>query len=148
MAVFPIHEEVIIMTKVLKRISAVAMAAAMATTMAISASAAESKHLNEPFLNGTADGYITSNSYTNRVTVHTTYTSEADRMYVGADVDYTASGDLITRLPRTPGYNTDAIAYTSPVISVNEPITVFSSHEIFVGQEVWGEYNQLYSVML
>lgn len=69
-------------------------------------------------------------------------------MYVGADVDYTASGDLITRLPRTPGYNTDKIAYTSPVISVNEPITVFSSHEIFVGQEVWGEYNQLYSVML
>lgn len=136
------------MTKVLKRISAVAMAAAMATTMAISASAAESKHLNQSFLNGTADGYITSNSYTNRVTVYTTYTSEADRMYVGADVDYTGSGALITRLPRTVKYNTNTVAYTSPTISVNEPITVFSSHEMFVGQDYWGDYNQLYNVML
>lgn len=39
MVVFPIHEEVITMTKIFKRISAVAMAAAMATTMAITASA-------------------------------------------------------------------------------------------------------------
>ncbi len=136
------------MTKLFKRISAVAMAAAMATTMAVSASAAESDHLNQPFLDGIADGYITSNSYTNRVTVYTTYTSEADRMYVGADVDYTASGELITRLPRSGDYNTSVVSYISPVISADEPITVFSSHEIFMGQKVWGEYNQLYSVML
>ncbi len=136
------------MTKLFKRISAVAMAAAMATTMAVSASAEESDHLNQPFLGGTADGYITSDSRSNTVTVYTTYTSEADRMYVSADVDYTASGELITRLPRTPGYNTDMIRATSPTLDVNEPITVFTSHEIFVGQKSWGDYNQLYSVML
>lgn len=136
------------MTKLFKRVSTVAMAAVMATTIAVSANAAESAHLEADFCGGVADGYIKSNSVTNTVTVYTTYSDIADRLYVAADVVNTLTGEDITSLPRTVKYNSTRVAYTSPTIYSNTPITVFSAHEVFVGSNVWGDYNQLYNVML
>lgn len=139
------------MTKLFKRISAVAMAAAMATTMAVSASAElhTSSTEEQDFCGGKAEGVIYAEDTMCTVTVGTYYTNVADRIFVGFDIDDSITGELLKSCPRTEEYNEYYIE-RSRTLSENpvHPVTIFSSHEIFDGKEVWGDYTQLYSVKM
>jgi len=131
------------MTKLFKRISAVAMAAAMATTMAVSASAAEVEDVFEGYavLAGIEADPVNKTQF-----AYTGYASEKARVYVSMDVDDTITGALLYRSGRTTRESGSLVAGVMSYVK-DSPITIFSAHEIYVGADkVWRKYLEEYYV--
>ncbi len=141
------------MTKLFKRISAVAMAAAMATTMAITASAESAKK------DGTLKGYATKailSAYETEVddiwmpfdfTATTLYWGDGTA-YASLDVVDYYTGDLLDRQERT-GADTfgSSIGVMVGSDSTQSHVTLYSAHEVYSGADgAWGVYRQLINV--
>ncbi len=138
------------MTKLFKRLSAVALAAAMVTTMAVSASAAKTTitgtlagYKTEGILAAdeyAVDGFVLPNDWS----AVTAYWGTG-RIFVSLDaVDY-YTGDLIGRKDRT---ETDAhLGIGVGLSDTQSHVSLFSAHEVLVGSDdSWGEYRQLINV--
>lgn len=126
------------MTKILKRISAVAMAAAMATTMAISASAeGETGYFMGYFF----DANVSANPDTYTQTAYTFYDNLRADVYTGMQVQNAKFGTVLASAPRT-GRSGKSKTATVKLYVKDSPITVFSSHEIIppTNDDPWYRY--------
>ena len=127
------------MTKIFKRISAVAMAAAMATTMAISANA---EGETGKFMGYSYDAKVTANPDTHTQTAYTFYDNLRADVYTGMQVQNAKFGTVIDSAPRTGRSGTNKTA-TVKLYVKDSPITAFSSHEIIPpssDDEPWYRY--------
>lgn len=137
------------MTKLFKRISAVAMAAAMATTMAVSASAvtATTPAVSTPY--GTMRGYltVTEDSLFKYVTGKTTCTTEdAPMICVGIAIVSYPEGRPLYEYNNTTVIEEYKSSVSTGAYSVSkDPITAYGSHEIR-GRDGYGKYTELINV--
>lgn len=122
-----------------KKIAAIAMAAIMTTTMAISASADE-------YESGTFMGYpfvakLAAFPSDHMQEAYTSYDSLTAEVYVGLAVADAITGITIDEVPRTgrDGTKTEARAR---LFVKESPISLFSSHEIIPhsGDDPWAKY--------
>lgn len=140
------------MTKLFKRISAIAVAATMAATMAIPASAAKAT------IKGTLAGYQTEGILAANESKVDGFTTAFDwsaltvyrgtgRRFVTLDaVDY-YTGDTIDSINRSEGSGTNTVAIMVGLSETQSNVSLFSAHEVLVGSDdTWGEYCQLINV--
>lgn len=134
------------MSKILKRISSITLAAAMAATMAISASA--------EFTSDTYNGYrvtasVTANTTSKSQTAYTYYASRQARVFVGLAVADAISGETLDEVPRTERTGTSLYVFANTYVN-DSPITLFSSHEVVPvsgGDDPWYIYQEEFYVV-
>lgn len=141
------------MTKLFKKVSAVALSAVMATSMAITVSA------ESTIKPGTLYGYTTEAilaAYETSVDgIRMPYDFTAATVYGGVGTTYASldvvdycTGDLINRAERT-GADTigSVIGVRVGFKSTQSHITLYSAHEVYSGSDgAWGVYRQLIDV--
>lgn len=132
------------MSKLIRGIASIAMAAAMATTMAATASAVE--------VQDTFEGYVVlagieADSVNKTQFAYTGYGSEQARVYVSMDVDNALTGALLYRSGRTAKESGRLVAGVMSYVK-DSPITIFTAHEILVGADKgWNKYLEEYYVV-
>lgn len=137
------------MSKLIRRIASIAMTAAMATTMAISASAvtASTPAVDTPY--GTMYGYLSVNESSTRKVVSgrtTCTTDDAPLICVGiAIVSYPEGKPLYEYNNTTVTEEYKSSVSTSAYSVSKNPITAYGAHEIR-GRDGYGEYTQLVNV--
>lgn len=141
------------MAKLLKQISAVALSAVVATSMAITASAESTTK------DGTLKGYKTKailsayETYVDGVWMPWDFTAATlywgnGTTYVSLDVDDYYTGKLLDRKERR-GADTigDIIGVRVGSNSTQSHVTLYSAHEVYSGPDgAWGVYRQLIDV--
>lgn len=141
------------MTKLFKKVSAVALSAVMATSMAITVSA------ESTIKSGTLYGHTTEAilaAYETSVDgIQTPYDFTAATVYGGVGTAYASldvvdyyTGDLIDRAERT-GADTigSVIGVRVGFNSTQSHVTLYSAHEVYSGSDgAWGVYRQLIDV--
>lgn len=121
-----------------KKIAAIAMAAMMTTTMAISASA-ESE--TGTFMGYHYEAMVTAITYNHTQWAWTYYDSLTADVYVGLAVANAKTGMTIKEVDRTGREGTNKFAEAELDVDTS-PITVFSSHEIIPhsNDDPWARY--------
>ncbi len=137
------------MTKLFKRISAVAMAATMATTMAVSASAYDQDLVGpDSTAYGTAQGktWVDTKYGNKNVSVETTCTQKAPYVCAGlAVLDPITGEDILdgivdpSDLDVRNNYKTSAEIYLI-IEGYTDAVSAFGSHEVFGSLDTWGDY--------
>lgn len=141
------------MTKLLKKVSAVALSTVMATAMVITASA------ESTIKDGSLKGYKTEailsadETYVNDIWMPWNFTAAS--LYWGSGTAYASldvvdyyTGDLIDRAERT-GADTigSVIGVRVGSNSTQSHVTLYSAHEVYSGSDgAWGVYRQLIDV--
>lgn len=142
-----------IMSKLIKRISSIAAAALMATTMAVSASA-DSKTIGpEDFGNGKVRGILSANASSNYCYAATSYTKSSSsvrnpqKLSVAVDIDDTFTGECYKSLGPTTNYDTTYVS-AGAYMWDNVTVTLFGAFSLTYDGVTWGDYGELYSVRL
>lgn len=134
------------MSKLFKRISSIGVAAALATTMAVSASA----EYNSKYINGyLASASVTANKNTKTQTAYTFYSNKQARVFVGMAVANALTGSTLAEVPRTERAANDYYVYANTAVK-SSPITVFSAHEVVPvtgDDDPWAIYQEEYYVV-
>lgn len=151
------------MSKLIKRITAIAAAAMMATTMAVSASAEYDctlQHSDAPstldnksvygiLAAGEKDKTLYGVKIPHNIFAGTFYKGDIDRIYVSLDIVSYPEGELLSRSGRTqPSQYFDGL-WGVGVGTIKDfgRVSLFSAHEVYTAKgSAWGEYTALVDV--
>lgn len=143
----------IIMSKLFKRITSAAVAAATVVTMTVAASADTETTTKQPFASGKAEGFLSANSSSNNCYGETRYFGNYDGVElpawisVAVDVVDTYSGSLYAAIGPKTVYNSSYV-YDNKVMWDGITVTLFGSFSMKCEGDTWGDYLELYSVSL